>query len=91
MTKLRLKGPDLLKQSGELNPHRLSLKVQMAAPTVHRYVSQADRVQALDLTVFPQLVMRALDLEPDEFLAMKIGDLFEFVPVKLPNKNNDAP
>jgi hypothetical protein len=78
MAKLILKGKELLERSGEENPHRLSLKVQMAAPTVHRYISQSNRVQALDLTVFPQLVMRALGLTEVQFLELKIGDLFEF-------------
>ena len=78
MTKLILRGEHLLEQSGALNPHRLSLQVQMAAPTVHRYIKQSDRVQAVDMTVFSQLVMRALKLTQAEFLDLKLKDLFEF-------------
>jgi hypothetical protein len=77
-TRLQLKGSELLQKSGAINPHQLSLHVQMAAPTVHRYVVQSDRVQALDLQVFSLLVMRALHLNEQQFLDLKIGDLFEF-------------
>jgi hypothetical protein len=77
--RLRLKGQKLLSMSKMPNPHQLALKVQMAAPTVHRYVIQSDRVMAIDLQVLPQLVMRALDLTPEQLLDMKVGDLFEFV------------
>jgi hypothetical protein len=77
--RLRIKGQELLARSKTSNPHQLALSVQMAAPTVHRYVVQSDRVLALDLQVFPSLVMRALNMSQEQFLDMKIGDLFEFV------------
>jgi hypothetical protein len=78
-SRLQIKGKELLVKSKAVNPHQLSLQVQMAAPTVHRYVVQPERVQALDLQVFSQLVMRSLHLTEGQFLELKIGDLFEFI------------
>ena len=80
MKRLILKGDELLKRSGAENVHRLSLTVQMGAPTIYRYIKYPDQVKALDLAVFSQLVMRALNLTQAEFLNLKLKDLFEFKP-----------
>jgi hypothetical protein len=86
MNTLILRGKHLLEKSGAANMHQLSLKIQMSVPTVHRYLAQPERVKAMDLNIFARLVMRSQNLTERQFLAMKIGDLFEFVKEPESNK-----
>lgn len=77
--KLVLNGKKLLELSGEINPHRLSLKAQVSYPTVERYINRPEDVKAIDLTVLGMILTTGLGLDPEQALALPLSALFDLV------------
>lgn len=79
--RLVLKGKQILEQSQEANPHRLALKTRISYPTIEKYINRPESVQAYDATVIPMLYLDGIEMDPETFLNLRIGDVFELVKV----------
>ena len=80
--RLVLKGKQILEQSNEANPHRLALKTRISYPTIEKYINRPESVQAYDATVIPMLFLDGIEMDPEVFLNMRLGDLFDLVELE---------
>lgn len=77
---LRLKGQQILRLGkGAENPHQLHLRSGISYPTVRKYIDEPGSVRAYDANVLPGILIEGQGLSPDEFLSLRIGDIFELV------------
>jgi len=75
--KIVLKGSELLKiGKGARNAHQLSLESKVSYATIYRYVHAPEGVMALDMKVFPAILINGCGLTREEFLNLRLGDLF---------------
>lgn len=81
MTRLQIKGKNILALSGEANAHRLALKARISYPTVDRWINRPGDVSAIDLSVLGGLLIDGAGISPEELLTRPMGDFFEVVEV----------
>jgi hypothetical protein len=77
MTRLVLKGQEILARSGEPNAHRLSLKVKVSYPTIEKYINRPELVQAYDAAVLGALFTDGLGLTAEAVSEMPLSAFFE--------------
>lgn len=80
--RLVLKGKQILEKSNEANPHRLALKTRISYPTIEKYINRPESVQAYDATVIPMLFLDGIEMDPEVFLNMRLGDVFDLVELE---------
>jgi len=72
---------ELTEQAGRENPHQVSMLSGVSYPTIEKYVVGKTPVD--DLLHLPSLsgiLVDACGLAPEKVLAMRMGELFEYVP-----------
>lgn len=77
MTRLVLKGQEILARSGETNAHRLSLKVKISYPTIERYINRPEEVRSYDANILGALFTLGLGLTSEQVNASPFSDFFE--------------
>lgn len=75
---LRLKAAELLKEY-DMNLHQASQAGGFSYPTMHRYISRPDTVQAMHTRSIVGLLVDALKLTPEQIANLRFGDVFEIV------------
>ena len=72
---------ELTEQAGRENPHQVSMLSGVSYPTIEKYVVGKTPVE--DLVHMPSLagiLIDACGMAPEKVLAMRMGELFEYVP-----------
>lgn len=77
MRRLIFRGQEILRRSGEPNPHRLSLKARVSYPPIERLVNRPETVQSFDMANLAALLTDGLGLSEDEAMNLRLGDIFE--------------
>jgi hypothetical protein len=72
-----LKGKMLLHFSNTANPHQLSLRAGVTAPTVNKFVTRPEEVALLDTDALITILVKGCGLTMEQIRRMQIGDLFE--------------
>jgi len=75
---IRLKGQPLLELSKDkINTHKASLNAGISPHTGYRYFSdKAKELKLLDLEGFTTIMIDGLGLAPEEFMGLRLSDLF---------------
>lgn len=66
----------LARHRGAENMNQISRRSGVSYPTVHRYLSEPQRVNAIDLDTFYQFLRRGLGLTRAEIMSLRLGDIF---------------
>ena len=84
--RLHLRG-EHLKSLGKNNKtiHQISLDASISAPTGYRMLTEkAKKIKQLDLNNLAAVMIKGIGLTPEEFMALKLSDLFEIVDQLVP-------
>lgn len=77
MSKLVLKGRDILEKSGVPSVHQFGLRLRISATTATKYISAPEKVKAFDASILALIVTDGLGLTPEQALNLRLGDIFE--------------
>ena len=77
--RLKLKGDKIIALSGLENNHQLALRARVSHPTVVKYINTPEQLESVDLRILANLLIDGCRISPDEFMDMKLSDLFDLV------------
>ena len=79
---LRLNGK-LLRNMGRgrsLSMNKIAKIAEVEASTVGRYLKHSGKQQRIDLNKLSLILFEGLEVNPEQLLNMKLGDVFDLVP-----------
>lgn len=86
----RLKGRDLYAEGyrrRRFNDVKTAARITgMSRPTLSNWINNPETVSRLDLNGLTNLLVDGLGITPEEALQMKLGDIFQFIPHGIENK-----
>ena len=74
----RIKVEQLVEERNT-NLHKVAQRGAVSYPTIHRYMRHPEQVRGVSLRVLYGLLIRGLDISPEDLEEMRFGDIFEIV------------